>query len=300
MSVDRGKTFPNFFFIIKNMKKGLVLEGGAMRGMFTAGVIDVFMENGIDFDGIIGVSAGATFGANYKSKQPGRAVRYNKRFMKDPRYCSFRNLIFTGNIFETKFCYETMPYEIDVCDWDTFTSNPQEFYCVVSDCVTGKPINKKLTELRGSEMDWLRASASMPLVSKPVKVDGYTLLDGGMTDSIPLKAFENLGYEKNVVVLTQPRDYVKKPASLMGLMKILLYKYPKLVEAMKNRHQMYNDETKYVFEREKTGQTYVICPDESLNISRLEKNPEELQRVYDRGREVAIQNIEKIKAFLDC
>lgn len=269
-----------------------------MRGMFTAGVIDVFLENNIEFDGMIGVSAGATFGSNYKSKQIGRAVRYNKRFMSDKRYCSFGNLLRSGDIFEKKFCYETLPSELDVFDWNAFENNPIEFYCVVSDCVTGKPVYKKLTNCVGNEMEWLRASASMPLVSKPIEVDGYVLLDGGMTDSIPLKAFEELGYDRNIVVLTQPEDYVKKPAGMMGLMKVLLHKYPKLVEAMKRRHEMYNEETKYILSKASEGEVLVLCPEESLNIGRLEKNPDELERVYQAGRAVALKNLDKVKDFL--
>lgn len=281
------------------MKKGLVLEGGAMRGMFTSGVIDVLMENNVEFDGLIGVSAGATFGCNYKSRQIGRALRYNKRFMGDHRYCGFRNIFLHGELFPASFCYEKLPNELDIYDWDTFEKNPVEFYCVVSDCESGTPIYKKLTDCRGPEMDWLRASASMPLVSKPVRVDGKILLDGGMTDSIPLKAFENLEFEKNLVVLTQPADFVKQPAGMKGLMKLLLHKYPKLVEAMANRHIVYNQETKYVFEQEKAGKCVVICPEKSLGIGRLEKNPDELQRVYDEGRKAALSKLEEVKKFLN-
>ena len=281
------------------MKKGLILEGGAMRGMFTAGVLDVFMENGIDFDGAIGVSAGATFGCNFKSRQIGRAIRYNKRFSHDWRYCSMRSLIFTGDLYGADFCYNKLPNELDIFDTETYRKNPMEFYCVASDCVTGKPVYKKLETCDANDLIWMRASASMPLASSVVEVDGYKLLDGGMTDSIPLKYFESIGYDCNLVILTQPREYQKKPASLMGLMRIMLKKYPKLVEAMSRRHIVYNEETSDVFAKADRGEVFVICPKEALGISRTEKNPDELQRVYDEGRRIATELLPEIKRFFN-
>ncbi|MCR5290768.1 MAG: patatin family protein [Treponema sp.] len=282
------------------MKKGLVLEGGAMRGMFTCGVTDVFMENGIAFDGIIGVSAGATFGCNYKSKQPGRAIRYNKRFAGDWRYCSMKSLIKTGDMYGAQFCYDTLPHQLDVFDVETYRSNPMEFYIVASDAETGLPVYKKLETCDAHDLTWMRASASMPLVSRPVHVDGYTLLDGGMTDSIPLKYFEGIGYDRNVVILTQPRHFKKEPNKLIGVMKLFLRKYPKLLAAMINRHVMYNAETEYVFEQEKQGNTCVIAPEKPLGISRTEKNPDELERVYQEGRAMGVKVLESVKNFLGC
>ena len=281
------------------VKKGLILEGGAMRGMFTSGVLDVFMENNIEFDGTIGVSAGATFGCNFKSRQIGRALRYNKRFGKNWRYCSMRSLLLTGDMYGAKFCYDTLPKQLDRMDFETYKNNPMEFYCVASNCVTGLPVYKKLQTCDDHDLLWMRASASMPLVSRVVKVDGFKLLDGGMTDSIPLKFFEEMGYNRNVVILTQPRDFVKKPASLMWLMKILLCRYPELLKAMSIRHKVYNEQTRYVFEREKQGQDFVICPEKSLDISRTEGDPAELQRVYEEGRRIGLLKLEQIKAFLN-
>jgi len=279
-------------------KRGLILEGGAMRGMFTAGVLDIFMENDIKFDGIVGVSAGAVFGCNYKSKQIGRAIRYNKRFMGDKRYCSISSLIKTGNLFNAEFCYETLPNELDIFDFETYKNNPVEFHCVCSDIKTGKPVYKILEECDKAGLTWMRASGSMPLASKPVEIDGYTMLDGGITDSIPLKYFEDLGYENNVVILTQPRSYKKKPNSLIPLMKIMLHKYPAIVEAMAHRHEMYNAQTEYVFKKEAKGEVIVICPEEDLNLSRTEKDPAELQRVYEIGREIGFKYLDKIRNFV--
>ena len=280
------------------VKTGLVPEGGAMRGLFTCGILDVFMEQGIEFNAAVGVSAGACFGCNIKSRQPGRALRYNLRFANDKRYCSVQSLSKTGDIYNADFCYRQLPDELDLFDYETLKNNPMEFYMAVTDIKTGKPVYPKLTDGNRKELQWMRASASMPLVSKPVKIDDGEYLDGGMSDSIPLQFMECVGYKRNVVILTQPRSYVKTPNKLMWLMRILLRKYPKLLDAMANRHNMYNDETRYVFEQEKQGNVLVLCPEEPLGISRTEKNTAELQRVYDMGRKLALDRLEKIKKFL--
>ena len=281
------------------IKKGLILEGGAMRGMFTSGVLDVFLENGIEFDGAIGVSAGATFGCNLKSRQAGRAIRYNKRFAHDWRYCSIRSLILTGDMYGARFCYDTLPNQLDIFDREAYKANPMEFYCVASDCKTGQPIYKKLQTCDEQDLTWMRASASMPLVSRVVSIDGYKLLDGGMTDSIPLTYFESIGYNRNIVILTQPREFQKKPASLMWLMKIMLHKYPLLVQAMRQRHNTYNQKTSEIFAKADRGELFVICPEKPLGISRTENNTTELQRVYDEGRQMATELLPKLKDFLN-
>ncbi|MCR4742920.1 MAG: patatin family protein [Treponema sp.] len=284
---------------MENFKTGLVMEGGGMRGMFTAGAIDVLMENGIIFEGAIGVSAGATFGCNYKSKQIGRAIRYNKKYSHHPKYGSFSNLFKTGNLYDPEFCYDILPHKLDVFDLETYKKNPMEFYVVVSDCVSGNPIYKKLETCDKNELTWMRASASIPLVSKVVEVDGYKLLDGGMTDSIPLQYFESLGYNRNIVILTQTRSFVKKPTKMIGLMKFMLHKYPKVVESMKNRPKRYNSEKKYVFEKESKGEVIVICPPENFKMNRLEHNPQKLQACYEAGRQSALEKIDEIKNFLN-
>ncbi len=269
-----------------------------MRGMFTSGVLDVFMENGVSFDGTVGVSAGATFGCNFKSRQIGRAIRYNKKYAHNWRYCSLRSLLLTGDLYGADFCYNRLPNELDLFDLSVYRSNPMEFYCVASDCRTGKPVYKKLETCDEHDLVWMRASASMPLASRVVEIDGYELLDGGMTDSIPLRFFESLGYNRNVVILTQPRSFRKKPASLMWLIKRALRAYPKLVDAMKNRHLVYNAETADVFEKESRGDVFVICPEKPLGISRTEKNPDELERVYAEGRRTATKLLPELRSFL--
>jgi predicted patatin/cPLA2 family phospholipase len=172
------------------MKLGIVLEGGAMRGLFTAGVLDVLMENGIVCDGMVGVSAGATFGCNYKSKQIGRTLRYNLKYCRDKRYCSFSSLIKTGDLYGADFCYRQIPNELDIFDTKAFLENPMEFYIVCSDIDSGKPLYYKYEKSDDRDLEYMRASASMPLVSRIVEIDGKRLLDGGMTDSIPLQFSE--------------------------------------------------------------------------------------------------------------
>lgn len=280
------------------MKKGLVLEGGAMRGMFSAGIMDVLMENNIEFDGIMGVSAGATFGCNYKSGQIGRTIRYNIKYARDKRYCSLKSLITTGNLYGADFCYHELPTKLDVFDHEAFVNNPTEFYIVCTNIETGKPIYHKCENLDYNNLEWMRASASLPLVAQIVEVDGYKLLDGGITDSIPLKKFEEMGYEKNLVILTQPYNYIKKKNSISAFINIAFKKYPKLIDAIKNRHIMYNNETQYVKERENDGFAFVLRPKEALPIDRTEHNPKILQAVYDEGRKTALENLDKIKIFL--
>lgn len=283
---------------MKDVKTGLVLEGGAMRGMFTAGVLDVFMENGIVFDGMIGVSAGAVFGCNFKSRQIGRTIRYNKKYGKDKRYCSFYSLVKTGDMYGADFCYNILPNELDIFDAETFKNNPMPFYIVASDCETGKPFYKELKNGDSDDMVRLRASASMPLVSKVVRIDGRKLLDGGITDSIPIKYFESLGYNRNVVILTQPADYKKSPAKMMPLIRAALKKYPAVAEAMSKRHIVYNEEKRYVFEKAALGEIFVICPERPLGIRRTESDPDKLQQVYDEGRNIALEQLDSVKDFL--
>ena len=277
---------------------GLVLEGGAMRGMFTAGVLDVFMENGIAFPAAVGVSAGAAFGCNLKSRQIGRVIRYNKRYCNDRRYCSFYSLITTGDLFGADFCYRELPEELDVFDKEAYEQNPMAFYAVATDVLTGQPVYKRLDRADENCFLWMRASASMPMVSRPVQVDGFTLLDGGMSDSIPLRFMQEQGYEKNVVVLTRPRNYRKKPSN-PALMKTALRKYPAMVRVMERRHEMYAYEQRLVFESEKQGNTLVLCPDAPLEVGRIEHDPEKLQKAYDEGRNIALRALERIKEFLN-
>ncbi len=280
------------------MATGLVLEGGGMRGLFTAGVIDVMMEAGIAYDGIVGVSAGACFGCNYKSHQPGRVLRYNMRFCKDTRYMGWRTLLRTGNLVGAEFAYHELPMKLDVFDVERFESDPTEFHIVTTDVHTGTPIYYKFDRVDYNSLEWLRASASMPIVSRPVKVDeGHLMLDGGISDSIPLKHFKEIGYEKNVVILTQPRDFFKKPA-VMWPFRLFLRRYPKIVEAMARRHHMYNEQLRYVDSEVEAGKAFVICPKEALPVGRIDSDRKKMQRVYDMGREACLELLPQIQEFL--
>lgn len=280
------------------MKKGLILEGGALRGLFSAGVIDVMMENNITYDGLIGVSAGAAFGCNYKSKQIGRVIRYNMRFCNNPRYCGLHSLLTSGNIYNTDFAYGEVPLVHDPFDFDTYKSNPMDFYVVCTDIESGKPIYHKYLGYDDHGFDWIRASASMPIVSKIVEIDNLKLLDGGISDSIPLKKFEEMGYEKNVLVLTRPYDYIKKKNALLPLMKLIYKDYPKMIEAMERRHIDYNETLSYINKLENEGKIFVIRPKESIKIKKVEKDPEKLKEVYNIGRDTALSIIDDLKSFL--
>ncbi len=282
------------------MKSGLILEGGAMRGLFTAGVLDVLMENNIKFDGLIGVSAGAAFGCNYKSGQIGRTLRYNKRFCKNKNYCSLYSLIKTGDVFGYDFCYHKIPEIYDIFDCDAHNKNPMEFYSVCTDIVTGKPVYKLMTDAKDKNyIKWICASASMPFVSNIVEIDGGKYLDGGISDSIPVKYFESIGYDKNVVVLTRPEDYIKKERNFKKIMNLKYKKYPKLVEAFNNRPKEYNETVAYIKEQESIGNLFVIRPEKSLEVGHIEHNPDVLQRVYDEGRHVMENNLQKLVEYLN-
>ena len=233
------------------MKTGLILEGGAMRGLFTAGIIDVMMERGI------GVSAGAAFGCNFKSRQPGRVIRYNKRFCRDPRYCGWRSLIKTGDLFGGEFCYHELPDRLDLFDRAAYDANPLPFYAVCTDVATGEPVVHRCDDAEES-LEWLRASASMPLVSRIVTIDGRGYLDGGISDSVPLRTFERMGYEKNVVVLTLA----------------------------------------YVRRREAAGAAFVIRPKAALPIGHMCHDAEKLEAVYQIGRETVEACLPALKSFM--
>ena len=281
------------------MKKALVLEGGALRGLFSAGVMDVMMEHGITFDGVVGVSAGAAFGSNYVSGQPGRAIRYNKRFAKEWRYCSIRSWLATGDLFGAEFAYHIVPSQLDIFDNEAFENSNTAFYLVCTDVETGKAVYKRCDKGGHDFYDWVRASASMPFVSRIVELEGHKMLDGGVADSIPLRFMEDEGYSRNVVVLTQPEGYQKQHNRLMPLLRISLRKYPEMVEALDKRHLMYNEQTAYVKKREAEGDAFVIRPDAPLPIGHTSHDPEEMQHVYDLGRKKAEQKIQEIEDFLE-
>lgn len=280
------------------MKKGLILEGGAMRGIFTAGVMDVMMEASIEFDGVIGVSAGACFGCNYKSGQIGRVLRYNLRFCGDKRYSGLGVLLREGNLYSTPFCYNDVPLIHDPFDFEAYGKSPMEFWVVCTDVETGKPHYHRYEGIEDHGFDWIRASASMPLVSQIVEIDGRKLLDGGISDSVPVDFFESIGYDRNVVILTQPKAYRKKKNSLIPLMKLKYPDYPEMVATMARRHIDYNRTLDRIAYREARGELLVIRPETDLDIGKTEKDPEKLKAVYQQGREAGLKHLAELKEFL--
>lgn len=264
-----------------DQKTGLVLEGGGMRGIYTAGVLDLFMDQAVAFDGVIGVSAGAIHGCSFLAGQRGRNIRYYKKYCRDWRFMSFRNLLFTGDIAGEKFCYHILPEKLDPYDYKAFDHNPAAFYVGCSNVETGKPEYLHLTDMK-RQIDYLRASASLPLVSKIVNTGGKKLLDGGCTDSIPVKAFMEMGYERNVVVLTRHKGY-RKRAEKTGMTELYYHRYPAFVKAVKNRPEVYNRTLDEIEQLEKEGKAFVIRPSRPLTIGRMERDPEKLQRTYELG-----------------
>ena len=280
------------------MKTGLIMEGGAMRGLFTAGVTDVLMSHGVRFDGAIGVSAGAAFGCNYKSGQRGRVLRYNTRYCQDRCYCGLHALLTGGNIYSTDFCYGEVPLELDRFDFAAYESNPMEFYVVCTDVVTGKAVYHRWDSYADHGFDWIRASASMPLVSRAVRLGGGLYLDGGTADSIPFRWMLNQGYERCVVLCTQPEGYRKEPNSLMPVLRVMLRRYPALVELLANRHERYNAQLDELAELERAGKVFVIRPSESVKVPISIKDPAELERVYEVGRRDGAATLAALKEYL--
>ena len=281
------------------MKTGIVLEGGAMRGLYSAGVLDVIMEEGIEAEGLVGVSAGAAFGCNYKSKQIGRAIRYNTKYCNDPRYGSIKSFLKTGDIFDVEFCYKTLPYELDPMDWDTFEKNPVEFYAVSTDMETGEAVYFKAEKEGEETMKMIQSSASMPLVSKPVLLNGREYLDGGISDAIPIKWFQSQGYEKNIVILTRPYGYRKKKSKMALLVKLMLRKYPKIVHAMNTRHIRYNETLDALEQMEKEGKVLLFYPPSDVLVKRTESDPKKLQAIYEAGRKDALKRLDELKRFVE-
>ena len=262
------------------MKTGLVLEGGAMRGMYTAGILDVFLKHNIRFDCIVGVSAGALFGVNYLSKQSGRVIRYNKRFNGDKNYMGLLPLLREGNIISTKYAYEDVPLRLDPFDDETFKKSETPFYAVITNVKSAEPEYVQIKSVF-EQMDTLRASGSMPFVSKPVKINNQFYLDGGITDSIPYEFAFSSGCDKVLVILTRDSEYRKKPMS-PALIR-LWYGKSVLAEKLLCRHEMYNNSVEKLKELEAEGRAIVVRPSNPIEISRTEKDPGKLQAVYDLG-----------------
>lgn len=278
------------------MKIGLVLEGGAMRGMFTAGVLDVLLEQNIQIDSIVAVSAGALFGVNLPSKQKGRALRYNKRFLNDKRYLGWHSLLTTGNIVNKDFAFYQVPFIHDIFDNDAFKRSPIDFYATITNIETGLAEYIQITD-PFAQMEVLRASSAMPYVSKFVEINGKKYLDGGIADSIPLGFCQSLGCDKIIVVLTRPFNYRKKPSNPL-ISKWFYHRYPKLADTLQNRYKIYNQQVEKVIQESEQGNIFVIRPSKNLAIKRIEKDINKVQAMYDLGVSDTIQNINTLKSYL--
>ena len=279
------------------MRVGLVLEGGAMRGMFTAGVLDVFMENNIKVTDIVGVSAGTLFGINYVSKQPKRSLRYNLRYINDNRYMSIKSLMRTGNLINKDFTYYKLPFQLDVFDNKTFKQSDVNFFATVTNIETGEAEFIKIEDAF-KQMETLRATSALPFISEIIEINGKKYLDGGIANSIPVDFFENQNFDKIIVILTRPIDYRKKKSTGVQF-KVAYSKYPKLIEKSENRYKDYNDTVERILELEKQGKVLVIRPDEEITIKRLEKDTDKLQHVYDLGIRNGKESIERVKKYLE-
>lgn len=277
-------------------KTGLVLEGGGMRGIYTAGVLDVFLEKGIAFDGVIGVSAGVVHGCSYLSGQKGRSIRYYKRYCRDWRFMSFLNFLLTGNMVGEKFCYHDLPDRLEPYDYEAFKRSKTAFYATCSNVETGRPEYLQMTDMK-AHVDIMRASASLPCISRIVRIHGMKLLDGACTDSVPVRAFRRMGYEKNVVVLTRQEGYVKKPEK-NPMVRMRYFRYPRFVKAVEQRHLNYNKTVRYIHRLEKAGEVFVLRPSRELTIGGMEHDPKKLQWTYDLGRQDALDRLFQLENWL--
>lgn len=276
---------------------GLILEGGGMRGIFTAGVLDFFLDKDLRPKSVYGVSAGACHAASYLSRQRGRAYRISVDYLDDRRYCSVRSLLLTGDIFGVKMCYDTIPNELYPYDYDTYLKYEGEFRVVVTNCRTGQAEYLPVRDMR-HDLAYIRASSSLPAVSRNVEIGGQEYLDGGISDSIPLARSIRDGNLKNIVVLTQHDGYRKGPNSLMPLIRMRYRKYPKLIEASENRHIIYNETLDFIAAEEAAGRAFVLRPGEPLELGRIEKDRRKLQEIYELGYSEARAAYPALAGFL--
>ncbi|MBR1559880.1 MAG: patatin family protein [Clostridia bacterium] len=277
---------------------GLILEGGGMRGAFTAGVLDCWMERGLYLQNVYGVSAGACQACSYLCHQPGRGLRVWTDYVHDPRFCSMQSLLKTGDLFGAELNYDLVPRKLDPLDNDVFIQSGARFTVVLTDVETGRPVYAPIRDMFDG-IEAVRASASLPLISNMVEYRGRRYLDGGVSDSIPIRKAIADGFKKNVLVLTQAPGYRKAPNKALGLMKLKYKKYPKLVDAVARRHVMYNDTLDFIQAEQDAGRLFVLRPDETPEVGRIEKDPAKLKRLHDIGHAVAEREFDALTAFLD-
>lgn len=279
------------------IKAGLVVEGGGMRGVYSSGVLDFFIEKDLFFENNYGVSAGACHLCSYLAKQYKRAFRVNVDYLNDKRYCSVHSLLKTGNLFGAEMLYDIIPNELDLFDYDTYNKNESNFYVVITDINTGKPEYVKIGDLK-KDIIYVRASSSLPLLAQNVKINDKEYLDGGIYDSIPIKKSIADGNKKNVVILTRDSTYRKGKNSLMPIIKLKYKKYPNFVKSMADRYIVYNEILDFIKELEDNGDVFVIRPKKPVNIGRTEKNREKLEALYNDGYNDAKDCYEELLKYL--
>lgn len=277
---------------------GLIIEGGGMRGLYAAGVLDYFMEQDLYFKDCYAVSAGACHACSYLSKQIGRSIKVTLDYINDKRYCSVESLIKTGDMFGAKMLYDIIPNELNIYDYETYDNHNCNFYSVVTNCETGKSEYIKIKDMR-KDIIAVRASSSLPLLSRIVEIDNKKYLDGGISDSIPIRKSIEDGHKKNIVLLTRDINYRKSKNNLMPLLKIKYKKYPNLLKSIKNRHEMYNDTLDFIEEERKSNNAFVIRPKSPVKIGRLEKDKTKLKALYDQGYNDAKDYFNDLLKFLN-
>ena len=280
------------------IEAGLVVEGGGMRGVYTAGVLDYFMEKNLYFDDCYGVSAGACHISSYVSKQIGRSMKVTLDYINDKRYCSVNSLIKTGDMFGVEMLYDIIPNKLELYDYDTFNKFKGNFYSVVTNCKTGKAEYMKIKDMK-KDIIAVRASSSLPLLSRIVEINGKEYLDGGITDSIPIKKSIKDGHKKNVVILTRDKTYRKSKPKFLSLLKFKYKKYPNLVKAIENRYKMYNETLDFIEEEKAKNKVFIIQPKLPVKISRIEKDKDKLKALYNQGYEDAKEIYEDLMKFLE-
>lgn len=277
---------------------GLVLEGGGMKGAYTTGVLDFFLEKGIAFSRVYGVSAGAVHMMSYLSKQKKRSINISTKYAGDKRYCSMESLIRTGDIFNVEMCYSLIPRKYEPFDNQTYMSYPGKAFAVVTNIETGKPEYLRVKD-GFADLKKVQASASLPLVSRNVEIEGKLYLDGGISDAIPLQKSILDGNQKNIVILTKEEGYVRKPSSQLGLIKMRYRKFPKVYELMKNRHVTYNETMEFLRKQQENGQAFVIQPKTPSDVGRLEKDPKKIEALYMQGYRDAESCFEQMLQYLE-
>ena len=283
------------------MKTGIVLEGGALRAIFSSGVCDGLLEGNIMPDYLIGVSAGIAYGVSYLSRQPRRNLEVVTTYASDHRYMGMNNLADKSNrsYFGLKFAYDTIPNELIPFDYDAFAAYPGQVEAVVTNLNTGKADYMEVPRLdRNSQL--LQATCAMPLMFPIYHLNGQPYLDGGIADSIPWRRAMDQGCDRVMVVMTHPRDYVRKQERLMPLIRKTYREYPNFVAAMEDRAQRYNEDREQIFELERQGKLLVIAPESTMGVSRTERDPDKLRLLWGHGYQAAVDRLEEIRAFFGC